>query len=86
MTVMQLMMQPFGIMNALREKFIIPVSATAALAAAVCAPKSTGLYKLCVRWLTNLGQTLSNIIFRRVVDASHGIVYDAFQCNVLFTS
>jgi hypothetical protein len=34
-------------MNALREKFIIPVSATAALAAAVCAPKSTGLYKLC---------------------------------------
>ena len=47
MTVMQLMMQPFGIMNALREKFIIPVSATAALAVAVCAPKSTGLYKLC---------------------------------------
>jgi len=59
MTVMQLMVQPFGIMNALREKFIIPLSATGALAVAVCAPKSTGLYKLCGASLT---ETVKRVI------------------------
>ena len=53
MTVMQLMIQPFGIMNTLRRKFVIPMSATGALAATVVAPKSTGLYKFCGAWLTN---------------------------------
>lgn len=47
MTVMQVMMQPFGIMNALRGKISVPISATAALAAALTAPKSTALYSFC---------------------------------------
>ena len=43
MTVMQLLIQPFGIMNALRMKFLVPISATGALATAVAAPKSTAV-------------------------------------------
>ena len=53
MTVMQLLIQPFGIMNALRVKFLVPISATGALAAAVAAPKSTALYKFCGASLTS---------------------------------
>lgn len=45
MTAMQLLVQPFGILNALRGKFIIPLGATIALASAVTAPKTSGLYK-----------------------------------------
>ena len=40
-------------MNALRVKFLVPISATGALAAAVAAPKSTALYKLCGASLTS---------------------------------
>ena len=49
---MQLVMQPFGIANSLRWNFLIPVSATGALAATVAAPKSTGLYTFCGARLT----------------------------------
>lgn len=46
MTVLQLTFQPFGILNVLRERFVIPVGVTCLLRVALLSPKDTYLYKV----------------------------------------
>ena len=45
MTVLQVTCQPFGILNALRERFAIPFGVTALLRFVLFAPKDTFVYK-----------------------------------------
>jgi|TARA_B110000977_G_scaffold49848_1_gene67738 hypothetical protein len=44
MTVLQVTCQPFGILNALRERFMIPFGITALLRVVLFAPKDTFVY------------------------------------------
>lgn len=45
MTVLQITCQPFGIMNALRERFMIPFGLAFLLRVVLFAPKDTFVYK-----------------------------------------
>ncbi len=45
MTVLQVTFQPFGILNALRERFVIPFALTALLRIVLFAPKHTFVYQ-----------------------------------------
>mmetsp|Transcript_20158 Transcript_20158/g.32643 ORF Transcript_20158/g.32643 Transcript_20158/m.32643 type:complete len:207 (+) Transcript_20158:212-832(+) len=46
MTIAQLTFQPFGILNAMRERFVIPLATTCLLRVALFSPKDTNLYRI----------------------------------------
>ena len=45
MTVLQVVFQPFGILNALRDRFVVPFAVTALLRIVLFAPKDTFVYQ-----------------------------------------
>lgn len=46
MTILQVTFQPFGILNALRERFIIPLAVTCLLRVALFSPKESLVYNI----------------------------------------